>query len=292
MLCLDENTMIENVIKNFQDAGVEEIVVVTGYKSEVLQRHLSDKGVKTIENVQFANTKMFDSLCLGLRVLEGPYDAALLTPGDVPLVQPETIKKLLKAQASVVRPVYRGEPGHPVLLAAELVPKVLNNVGTDGLRGVLESLEEPILDVEVNDAGITMDADTPEDFKNLRRQKMENRSGGELWPDIHIHIAKGDTILTPETAQFLEMIGHTGSIQGACSCMHMSYTRGWRMLNRMEKDLGYPLIERFPGGVSGGGSVMTAKGKRLLAAYQTYRDTLRQTAEQLFYEVFDDDLRG
>ena len=121
---------------------------------------------------------------------------------------------------------------------------------------------------------------------------MENRSGGKLWPDIHINIAKCDTILTPETAQFLEMIGHTGSIQSACSCMHMSYSKGWKIVNQMENDLGYLLIERFPGGVSGGGSMLTNKGKKLLSAYQIYQGVMRKTAETLFTKVFSDDLHG
>lgn len=137
-----------------------------------------------------------------------------------------------------------------------------------------------------------MDADTPEDLKRLRRRQMEDRSGGRLWADVQVHIAKGDTILTPETAQFLEMIGHTGSIQSACGCMHMSYTKGWRLLNRIEEELGYPVIERFPGGANGGGSALTCKGKRLLAAYQAYREALRETAERLFAELFSDDLSG
>lgn len=292
MLCLRDMTMIESVVNNLRSGGVEKIVVVTGYKADALQRHLESLNVQTIENTNFANTKMFDSLCLGLQALEKCYDAVLLTPGDVPLVQPDTIRRIISSGARIARPVCGERLGHPVLLSMELVPRILNYTGEGGLRKAIELLGEAIQDVSVDDAGVAMDADTPEDFKALRRLSMENRSGGQLWPDIHVNIAKGDTILTPETAQFIEMLDHTGSIQSACSCMHMSYSRGWRLLNQMEKDLGYSLVERFPGGASGGGSRLTAKGKRLLTAYQSYKEMVQKSAELLFHQIFSDDLNG
>ena len=292
ILCLGENTMIESVIHNLREANVDEIVVVTGYKSDILRRHLKPLDVRVCENLHFAETKMFESLCWGLRAVEKPYDAVFLTPGDVPLVQPETIRKMHCADAGVVRPVCGERLGHPVLLKSDIVGKVLQYSGRNGLQGAIDSLNEPVFDLKVDDKGVVMDADTPEDFKALHRLKMNQRSSGRLWSDIHIHIAKGDTILTPETAQFLEMIDHTGSIQSACACVHISYTRGWKLLNQIERELGYPLVARFPGGASGGGSRLTDKGKQLLDAYQRYRDAVRETAETLFAKIFTEDLHG
>ncbi len=290
MLCMGENTMIETVIQNFKDAGVEEIVVVAGYKAELLQRHLEPAGIRVCENPDYAKTKMFDSLKLGLRALDGSYDAVFFTPGDVPLVHAETIRLMQKENAPIARPVYQGQLGHPVMVQGRLIPKLLDYPGERGLLGAVESLGEPILDLQVDDVGAILDADTPNDFKVLHRRSMELRSGGQLWPDIRIHIAKGDTILTPETAQFLEMIDHTGSIQNACACTHMSYTSGWRKLNHIEKELGYPLVARQPGGASGGGSSLTDKGRKLLDAYQEYRDRVRELSRQLFSELFPEEL--
>ena len=290
MLCLGENTMIETVIQNFRNAGVEDIVVVAGYKADILTKHLEPLGVTVCNNTRYTETKMFDSLKMGLRVLNEEYDAVFLTPGDVPLVHLDTIRRMMAENAAIARPVHDGRLGHPVKIAGRLVPNLLAYPGERGLLGAVESMGEPILDLQVDDVGAVMDADTPEDFKALRRRDMELRSGGRLWPDIRVHIAKGDTILTPETAQFLEMVDHTGSIQNACACVHISYTKGWRMLNRMEKELGYPLLERQPGGASGGGSILTDKGRQLLAAYQEYHRRLRQISQQLFEELFPEQL--
>lgn len=292
LLCLGDTTMIGQVIENFRSVAVEEIVVVTGYRSDLLQGHLAELGVRSVENPCFTETKMWDSLCIGLESLSSGYERVFLTPGDVPLVQTNTLQRMLRCEADIVRPVCDGILGHPVMVSGSLVPRLLAYEGTDGLRGALKTAGCPIVDLKVHDTGMTLDADTPEDLKRLRRQQMRERSRGCLIPDIQIQVAKGSVVLTPETTQFLEMIGHTGSIQNACACMHMSYTKGWKMLNHMEKELGYPVLQRFPGGASGGGSSLTERGRQLLYAYQQYRDALRKVSQTLFAQYFTEELSG
>lgn len=290
LLCFGNETMISTVIRNLREAGVGEIVVVTGYKAELMRHYLKDFHVTICENPRYAETQMYDSLCLGLRALTQPCDYVFVMPGDVPLVQPETIRRMMEVSCPMSRPVCCDRPGHPVMFSKEVLPRLLDHDGQNGLRGAMGSLGIPITEIPVDDEGVLVDVDTPEDLKPLYKKGALLRNGGKLWPDIQIHIAKGDAVLTPETAQYLEMIVHTGSIQSACSCMHMSYTKGWKLLNKIEKELGYPLVERFPGGISGGGSVLTVRGKHLLSAYQTYRTELQAAANKLFQEIFDQEL--
>ena len=292
MMVLGEDTMIEKVIRNLRDAGVTQIVVVTGYRSELLKKHVESLGVTVCENPDYATTKMYDSIKLGLRALQPGYDAVYITPGDVPLVRPETIKAMQGLPTQIIRPIGQGKLGHPVLFDAALVPELLEYGGENGMLGAVSALKRPVIDLPVDDTGVIMDADTKADFKAMHKKSMEDRSGGALWPDIQITIAKGDTILTPESAQFLEMIGHMGTIQSACASVHMSYSKGWRMLNDMEEELGYPLVERSAGGASGGGTVLTERGIRLLEQYQDYRDRVREYAEGLFKEMFSEENEG
>ena len=292
MLCLGSQTMIASVIQNLREADVDEIVVVTGYKSELLRHHLEPFYVRICENTHYAETKMYDSLCMGLQALQDPYDYVFLTPGDVPLVQPETIRKMQNMSQDVVRPVCAGKAGHPVMLSARMTPELFAYHGRNGLRGALSALSQPACHVEVDDTGVLLDVDTPADLKALHKKEMLLRGGGRLWPDIRIHISKGGVILTPETAQYLEMIGHTGSIQSACACVHISYTKGWKLLNQIEEEFGYPLVIRSPGGVSGGGSALTPEGERLLSAYQHFREELQKTEDGLFQTIFGPEMTG
>lgn len=45
LLCLGSSTVIRHTIDALRGVGAEDIVVVTGYQSAVLERHLFDSGV-------------------------------------------------------------------------------------------------------------------------------------------------------------------------------------------------------------------------------------------------------
>jgi len=286
LMRLGTSTIIENVIQNFQGADVTDITVVTGYKAEILEKYLAGKGIDFCFNRNFAESHMMDSICLGLRQLGEDFDYVLITPGDVPLVKPETIRAMLCRRAKVVRVSLDGRAGHPVMLSKGVAKELLGYQEDGGLRSFLEQYRDVTAYVNVDDQGILLKADTSEDYKNLRKLDIENKSSGGLWLDMHVSINKKGFILTPETAQFLKMIDCTGSLRMACSAMYMSYTKGWQLLNRMEEDLGYKLVTRTVGGEKGGRSEMTSEGRQLLERYHAFMEALTQVANDLFTKNF------
>ena len=171
LLRIRNKTMIAAVVDGLREAGAEEILVVTGHEAARLEAHLAELGVAFVRNPDYARTQMFESIRLGLLGLRRPYDGVFLTPGDVPLVRPETMREMQRRGAAVARPVYAGRQGHPVLLSAEVVPLVLRYSGDDGLRGVLRQLSDRTVRVEVPDEGVLLDADTPEEFQELLRRE-------------------------------------------------------------------------------------------------------------------------
>ena len=286
LMRLGTSTIIENVIQNFQGADVTDITVVTGYKADILEKYLAGKGINFCFNRNFAESHMMDSICLGLRQLGEDFDYVLITPGDVPLVKPETIRAMLCCRAEVVRVSLGGKAGHPVMLSKSVAKEILNYQQDGGLRSFLEQYRDVTEYVNVDDQGILLKANTAEDYKNLRKLDIENKSSGGLWLDMRVSINKKDFILTPETAQFLKMIDCTGSLRMACSAMYMSYTKGWQLLNRMEEDLGYKLVARTVGGEKGGRSELTTEGRQLLERYHTFMEELTQVANDLFTKNF------
>ena len=84
----------------------------------------------------------------------------------------------------------------------------------------------------------------------------------------------------------LHLVEDTRSVRDACSLMQISYSAAWNMLNRVEEDLGYPLIERIRGGSTGSGSMLTQKGKALMEAYDRFTDHLNREAKTLYSKMF------
>ena len=286
MLCLGEKTVIEHTIDALRAADVHPITVVVGYKGDVLRRHLAGAGVRFAENSRYAQTQMFDSVLIGMMDIRSHCDRVFLMPADVPLVECATLKALMAREEPLVRPVFEGKGGHPLLVDVSLLPQLQQHNGEMGLKGAVESLCIPMTDVAVEDEGILLDADTPEDYKKLLRLENRRRGHGSLRMELHLQLAVEDVFLTPETAQLLEMIENTGSIQNACGCMHMSYSKGWKAINFMEKQLGFPVLLRSAGGADGGGSALTERGKALLHAYQRLQNDIREEAQARFARYF------
>ena len=105
----------------------------------------------------------------------------LILPGDLPLVRPDTLLRVARALAEpfdAVQPAYRGERGHPVAFAAGCRDALRALAGDRGAQGVLKALREAgrAKLVEVEDAGIVTDVDTPEALAAAERLLRERGS--------------------------------------------------------------------------------------------------------------------
>jgi molybdenum cofactor cytidylyltransferase len=93
----------------------------------------------------------------------------LILPGDLPLIQPKTLKAVAAAlsQYAVVIPHYRGQRGHPVGFAASCRDALLKLKGPIGAAPVVRAQEAlnaaGRLD-EDDDPGIVTDIDTLQDL--------------------------------------------------------------------------------------------------------------------------------
>jgi molybdenum cofactor cytidylyltransferase len=98
-------------------------------------------------------------------------DGLLVLPIDQPLVQSASIARLLEASRrspdAVVRAVHDGRHGHPVIFPSRLFPALRRADPLVGARAVLRAHPEAVLDCPVDDPGVTLDVDTPDDYRRL-----------------------------------------------------------------------------------------------------------------------------
>lgn len=175
LLDLGGKTIAQHVVETFRDAGVEQIVMVTGYRADELEQHLEPYDLCFVRNERYAETHMFDSACLGFEPLAGSVDRVLFTPVDVPLFSADTVRALLDSDAEFARPVCNGRAGHPIVFDAALLPAILSDSGEGGLKGALGRCTDREVDIPVKDPGVLQDADTPEDYRVLKQIKKADK---------------------------------------------------------------------------------------------------------------------
>lgn len=286
MLRLGETTIIRQVVGTLRDTGVHPIVVVTGYKSETLRRHLAEEELLFVENPDYAATQMLDSVKLGLAALEGLCDRVLIQPGDIPLIRRETLGQLLAQPGKLVVPSCGGRRGHPLLVSSELLPLLRTYQGDRGLRGALEHLPAELEYLCVDDSGVLLDVDTPDDYSRLLYEDGIRRNSDGTHLELQVLLKKKEVILSPEIVQFLELVDHTGSLQMASDCMHISYSKGWNMVRDSELQLKCALLERSPGGANGGGSRLSPQGRSLVQSYRAVQTEARAMVDALYRKYF------
>jgi molybdate transport system regulatory protein len=86
--------------------------------------------------------------------------------------------------------------------------------------------------------------------------------------------------------RLLKGIEKTGSLRQAAAEHCISYRKAWLILKDIEKRLGFQIVERQVGGVSGGGSVLTTSGKALMRRYERFRSEANKALERIFHKHF------
>ena len=280
MLPIGDSTVIRRIIITLKRSGIDPVVVVTGKQGDEVEKHIAGLRVICLRNQNYGNTQMYNSICLGLNYIEDLCDRVFILPAKFPMFLPETIKRMMDMDAQVVCPVFEGRRGHPVLVSSNIIGQLLNYKGEKGLRGALRQVDVDrcAWEVEVEDQGIILAVETDED----RAQSNLDNERLDIFPQIQLTLERDEGFFGPSVAQFLSLIDHTGSMQTACRQMHMSYTKGWKILKAAEKQLGYPLLITQSGGAEGGSSLLTPKAKDFLVRFLGMEKELREDAQKLY----------
>jgi molybdenum cofactor cytidylyltransferase len=92
-------------------------------------------------------------------------------PVDMPLVTSGTIRQVITAfltqRPPVARAVYRGRHGHPVVFSPRVFDDLRRADSRIGAKQVVHAHADAVVDVEVDDAAVLRDVDTPDDYRQL-----------------------------------------------------------------------------------------------------------------------------
>lgn len=282
LLQLGTIPIIKRIVLSFQQAGIFPIVIVTGTDETEVVHQLAPLGVIFVRNSECDAPELFSSVRLGLSFLRDKCERVVFTPVNTPMFSPETLRALLASRAPVVRPSWRGRSGHPIVLENGILDTIVSYSGTDGLRGALRSLAGRIHWVEVEDEGILMSIHDETQLKKHLRQ----HNNAMLTPSIRVSIEKESAFFGPRLKLLLFLIADIESVRQACMHMGLSYGNAWVMINRLEQEVGYAVVERRHGGSRGGHTILTQKGMALMYAYQRFECLLKDYADGTFETLF------
>jgi molybdenum cofactor cytidylyltransferase len=180
LLRIEGKSLLEHTLANVRASAVHEIILVLGFAADEIEKEISPQGLKITRNESYQQG-MGTSLRIGLAAVDPQSTAALIILADQPFVRPATLDRLIEfhgslkreigkpesARPQIVIPTYRGFRGNPVLLDRTVFPELRGLSGDVGCRAIFGDHTGGIYRLPVDDAGILLDIDSPEDLEKI-----------------------------------------------------------------------------------------------------------------------------
>lgn len=261
---LDGTTVIKREIFMLRKAGVTPIIVLCGYQQEVLKSHLSHNGVIFCEDDQFERHSFGETLKVGLSFAAGLCDRVVIVPVEFPAFSWDTVERLAECSGDTV-PVYQGKEGWPRL----------------HICGAQKAEEK----LDVGDAGILYSLSDENGLERIRAYTREQRDANGLQLKLKVMLSKEEDFFGPGVYWLLRNIDETGSIQAAAGKMQMSYSKCWKMINKVEAQMGFKFVDRVNGGRNGGRSSLTEEARVFLDRYMVLTEDIKRMSQN-FFDVY------
>jgi molybdenum cofactor cytidylyltransferase len=172
-----KKTVIGTILSSFQDAGIRQIVVVTGGYRELVEAEVAKYRVEAIYNPKFANGEMALSLKTGLSKISSNCDGVFVALGDQPDMHPIDLTGIMKKSDEfpdkLIIPSYSMRRGHPWLVPSKFFQEIISLQSPNTMKSFIENHAEEIEYYLVKESNILADLDTPEDYERLK-PKDEN----------------------------------------------------------------------------------------------------------------------
>ena len=175
LLDWDGKPLLQHQIDELSAAGCEPIVVVLGHEEERIAAGLRcDGGCRVVHNREYASGRA-SSLRAGADALPDDASAVVIASVDTPL-RSATVGALIEAwrgradPGAIIVPRHAGRNGHPSLFGGSLLPE-LRAVWEEsqGLQAVRRAHTASTAFLDVDDALVTLNLNTPEAYAAARR---------------------------------------------------------------------------------------------------------------------------
>lgn len=170
LLPIGGQTFIEKIVGALREAGLENIIVILGHDAEAMRQKIAHLPVTILVNPDYRKGQLSslrvairhllaNDSCSGLLVhlVDHPYI-------DAPLVN-LLIQRFEDSGKLIAVPRFHGKRGHPVIFARSLFDELLKAPEDQGAKAVVNAHRDETLEIETEDAGITLDIDTPELYR-------------------------------------------------------------------------------------------------------------------------------
>ena len=160
--------LIKHSVNNILSSNIDELIIVLGYQKKIVQNILNENSkIKFVTNENFSDG-MSTSIKSGLKYLSANSEAFFICLGDMPLINKKIYNHLINSRIDnhIVVPTYKNKQANPVLFPKVMQTSIMSINGDSGAKKILEENKNNILNIKIDDIGITKDFNTKDDFNS------------------------------------------------------------------------------------------------------------------------------
>jgi molybdenum cofactor cytidylyltransferase len=167
--------VIVATIENILAAGIEEVIVVTGFESEKIKASIQHLPIKITYNKDHA-TGMTSSIQCGVHKASGEgfmiclADMVLITSAEYALLKNDFEVQYQQNSKCICIPRYNKEKGNPVIFSSYYRQAILQHQDPEGCKEIVQSNKETIHWIDMTDDHVLQDMDHLEDYEKLVRE--------------------------------------------------------------------------------------------------------------------------
>ena len=165
-------TFLGRVLATMRAAAIDPLVVGSRSHLDIAAAWEDARSGDVLQAINADPSRgQLSSILCGLDAIPGEWPAVLMALVDVPLPRADTVRLLVEAwqrtRAPLVRPVHADRHGHPVIFGATLLASLRTADLFEGAKPVVRAFADRAVDVVVEDPGVLLDVDTPDDYRRL-----------------------------------------------------------------------------------------------------------------------------
>ena len=162
--------MLGHLLERLTRSCVSEILLILGADADDVRSAVDLHGARVVPNPD-SRQGIGSSVRVGLREADAAAGGYLFALADQPFVETSTFDRLIDAWVreggEILLPTFQGRRGNPAFIDRELGPEADALRGDTGFRALFAAHAAGLREIPVDDPGILVDLDTPEQVHAL-----------------------------------------------------------------------------------------------------------------------------
>jgi molybdenum cofactor cytidylyltransferase len=168
LLKIGRETFLARSLRGMMEVTRSVIVVTGAHQDRVRAKVPVTPLVRVVHNADFLRGQL-SSLKCAIQETGPDTDAVIVHLADHPFVEGSTFRAVVDKYSLTNAPIviarHASRRGHPVLFSSAVFPELLAAPDDQGARFVVNSDPRRVVYADVDDPGVSLDLDTPEDLK-------------------------------------------------------------------------------------------------------------------------------